>query len=183
MLMQIDWNQTINEIFSDKLSCLRCGSLSSEIVAGFSRSPAAAEYSPRFHDCAHKDECDARKLVVVCESCAKDLRLRAQRVDAEGLMTMILNECRRELEECLDYLADYWQEDLDIDPADMDKRLEDVDPEVFADEGTSRHRLEEEYLSLHRWFRTHHCRIPNPGWRTEYVEEIIELGYDTLLGE
>jgi len=181
--MQIDWNQTINEIFSDKLSCLRCGSLSSEIVAGFSRSPAAAEYSPRFHDCAHKDECDARKLVVVCESCAKDLRLRAQRVDAEGLMTMILNECRRELEECLDYLADYWQEDLDVDPADMDKRLEDVDPEVFADEGTSRRRLEEEYLSLHRWFRSHQCRIPNPGWRAEYVEEIIELGYESLLGE
>ncbi len=76
-----------------------------------------------------------------------DLRLRAQRVDAEGLMTMILNECRRELEECLDYLGDYWQEDLDIDPADMDKRLEDVDPEVFADERDQvAGRLEEEYL-------------------------------------
>jgi len=181
--MQIDWNQTINDIFADKLSCLRCGSLTPDIVAGFSRSPAAAEYSPRVHDCAHKDECDARKLVVVCDACARELRLRGQRVDAEGLMTMILNDCRRELEECLDYLADYWQEDLDVDPADMEKRLEDVDPEVYAEETATRKRLEEEYLSLQRWFRTHHARIPNPGWRAEYAEELIELGYTTLLGD
>ncbi len=68
--MQIDWNQTINEIFSDKLSCFRCGSLSSEIVAVDSAGHRLlAEYSPCFHECAHKEECDARKLVVVCEAC------------------------------------------------------------------------------------------------------------------
>ena len=26
-------------------------------------------------------------------------------------------------------------------------------------------------------------RIPNPGWRGEYVDEIISLGYTTLLGD
>lgn len=181
--MQIDWKQTINEIFDDKLSCLRCGSLTAQIVAGFSRSPAAAEYSPRHHECSRKDECDARKLVVVCIACARELRLRAHEVDAEELMTMILDECRRELEECLDYLTDYWEEDLDIDPADMDKRLEEVDPEVFAEEDASRRKLEEEYLALHRWFRLHNLRIPNPGWRAEYVEELIGLGYTSLLGD
>lgn len=181
--MQIDWNRTINDIFADKLACLRCGSLSAEIVAGFSRSPAAAAYSPRPHECGHSDECDARRLVVVCESCAKEIRLRGQPVDAESMMTMVLTECRRELEECLDYLSDYWQDDLDIDPADMDRRLEDVDPAVFAEESASRRKLEEEYLSLHRWFREHHVRIPNPGWRSEYVEEIVDLGYTTLLGD
>lgn len=181
--MQIDWNQTINEIFADKLSCLRCGAITNEVLVGFSRSPTAAAYSPRPHECPHKDECDARRLVVVCERCARELRLRGQRVDAEGMMTIVMNECRRELEECLDYLSDYWQEDLDIDPADMDRRLEDVNPEVFAEESASRGKLEDEYLTLHRWFREHGFRIPSPGWRGEYVEELIELGYPSRLGD
>ncbi|MGI8554446.1 MAG: hypothetical protein ACR2PL_27205 [Dehalococcoidia bacterium] len=181
--MQIDWQHTINEIFADKLACLRCGALDCDIVVGFSRSPAAAEYSPRKHECAHKDECDARKLVVVCDACARELRLRAQKVDGEGLMAMLVSECRRELEECLDYISDYWQEDLDIDPSETEKRLEEVDAQVFAEEDGRRRKLEEEYLLLHRWFREHHFRIPSPGWRGEYAEEIIELGYPTLLGD
>lgn len=181
--MQIDWNQTINDIFADKLCCLRCGSATAELVAGFSRAPSAAEYSPRQHECTHKEDCDARKLVLVCETCAREIRLRARPVDAEALMTMVMNECRRELEECLDYLADDWQDDLDVDPADVDQRLESIAPDVFAEEAASRQRLEEEYLTLHRWFRRHHYRIPNPGWRAEYVEELLELGYSTLLGD
>lgn len=98
-------------------------------------------------------------------------------------MAMVMEECRRELEDVLDYLADYWMEDLDIDPDDTDKRLEEVDPEVFQEEMDARRRLEEEYLALHRWFREHGRRIPDPGWRSEYVEEIIALGYTTLLGD
>jgi hypothetical protein len=74
-------------------------------------------------------------------------------------------------------------EDLDIDPDDMDKRLEEIAPDIFADEDAARRRLEEEYLSLHRWFREHSRHIPDPGWRSEYTEEIIELGYTTLLGD
>ena len=70
--MQIDWNSTINDILGDKVACLRCGSLTSEIVVGYSRSPAANDWSPRVHDCANKEECDARRLVVVCEQCARD---------------------------------------------------------------------------------------------------------------
>jgi hypothetical protein len=181
--MQIDWNQTINEILRDKVACRRCGSLNSEIVVGYSRSPEAAEWSPRHHDCGNKEECEARKLVVVCERCARELRLRARKVDEEGMMAMVMEECRRELEDALDYLADYWMEDLDIDPDDTDKRLEEVDPEVFQEEMDARRRLEEEYLALHRWFREHGRRIPDPGWRSEYVEEIIALGYTTLLGD
>lgn len=181
--MQIDWNQTINEIFSNKISCPRCGHLSTFAYVGYSRSPEAAEYAPRCRDCQHKEECEARKLVVLCETCARELRIRARAVDQEGLMTILLNECRKDLEECLDYLAEYWREDLDIDPEDMDKRLEEVAPEVFAEEDAWRRRLEEEYLSYHRWFREHRCRIPSPGWRSEYVEEVIALGYSTLLGD
>ena len=49
-------------------------------------------------------------------------------------MLALLDECRRNLEETLDYLADYWREDLDIDPDEMDKRLEEVDPELFDEE-------------------------------------------------
>jgi hypothetical protein len=181
--MQIDWNSTINDILGNRVACLRCGSLTNEAVVGFSRLPEAAAWSPRKHECARKDECDARKMVVVCDDCARELRLRARKVDEEGMMVMILDECRRELEDALDYLADYWMEDLDIDPDDMDKRLEDIDADVFRDETETRRRLEDEYLSLHRWFREHNKRIPDPGWRGEYVEQIIELGYTTLLGD
>jgi hypothetical protein len=99
------------------------------------------------------------------------------------MMTLLINDCRRDIEECLDYLADYWQEDLDADHVDADQRLEDVDPEVFEEEKTWRRRLEEEYLSYHRWFRERGLRIPNAGWRSEYVEEITALGYTTLLGD
>ena len=181
--MQIDWDKTIDDIFADKISCLRCGSLSATLVAGYSRSPAVADYAPRTHNCKNKEECDARKLVVVCEGCARDLRLRANAVDREGMMTLLLNDCRKDLEDCLDYLADYWQEDLDIDPADAMARLEDVEPDIFKEEDEWRQKLEEEYMSYHRWFRDHTLRIPNPGWRSEYAEEIYELGYKTLLGE
>lgn len=181
--MQIDWSKTIDEIFADKLTCLRCGVLTSQVVAGYTRLPEAANYAPRCHHCTRKEDCDARKLVIVCETCAKELRLRAKPVDEVGMMTMLLNDCRKDLEDCLDYLAEYWQEDLDIDPEDMDRRLEDVDPAVFAEEDNWRRRLEEEYLSYHQWFRERNIRIPDPGWRSEYVEEIIALGYDTLLGD
>jgi hypothetical protein len=99
------------------------------------------------------------------------------------MMVLLVADCRRDLEECLDYLAEFWQEDLDIDPAESDGRLEDVAPDVFAEENEWRRRLEEEYLSYHTWFREHHCRIPDPEWRSHYVEEIIGLKYATLLGD
>ena len=181
--MQIDWSKTINDLFDNKMSCLRCGALDSAMVAGYSRSPAVAEYAPRCQNCDRKEDCDARKLVVVCETCARELRLRARPVDQQSLMILLMNDCRKDLEDCLEYLADYWQEDLDIDPADMEKRLEEVAPDVFADEDAWRRRLEEEYLSYHRWFREHGLPIPDPGWRSDYVEEVLALAYPTLLGD
>lgn len=181
--MQIDWHKAIDDIFVDKLSCLRCGTLNSTLVAGYTRSPAAGEYSPRAHNCKNKEECDARRIVIVCENCARDLRLRANPVDQEAMMNLLINDCRKDLEDCLDYLADYWQEDLDVDPGDADVRLEDVEPDIFAEEDAARRNLEEEYMSFHRWFRENQRRVPNSGWRSEYVEEIISLGYTTLLGD
>ncbi len=181
--MQIDWGKTINDILASKMSCLRCGALDSIMVAGYSRSPAMTEYAPRCQSCHRKEDCDARKLVVVCETCAQELRLRARPVDQQSLMTLLLNDCRKDLEDCVEYLSGYWQEDLDIDPEDIDKRLEELAPDVFVEEDGWRKRLEEEYLSYHRWFREHGVGIPDPGWRSDYVEEVIALGYSTLLGD
>ena len=98
-------------------------------------------------------------------------------------MGLLMNDCRKDLEECLDYLAEYWQEDLDIEPDDAEARLEDVAPDVFKEEVEWRSRLEEEYLSYHRWFRERNIRVPEPEWRSRYVEEIIGLGYETTLGD
>jgi hypothetical protein len=103
-------------------------------------------------------------------------------VDEESMMGMIISECRRELDDSLDYISDYWLEDLDVAPEDMDRRLEEVNPDVFAEEGHRREKLEDEYMRLHSWFREHRRPVPDPGWRSEYVEEIIALGYTTKLG-
>jgi hypothetical protein len=181
--MQIDWDKTIEEILADKMTCPRCGGFTEQMVAGYTREPWAVDYAPRCQFCTRKENCDARKLAVLCESCAKELRLRAQPVDQESLMVMLITDCRKDLEDCLEYLAGYWQEDLDVPPEEAHKRLEEYDPEVFAEEDESRRQLEEEYLTYHRWFREHGVRIPDPGWRSEYVEEIIALGYTTLLGD
>ena len=180
--MQIDWGKTIDDIFANKMSCLRCSAFDSSMVAGYSPSPAAAQYAPRCQECDRRDDCEARKLVVVCEACARELRIRAKPVDHATMMAMLMDDCRKDLEDCLDYLADYWQEELEIDP-DEAGRLEELAPEAFAEEDAWRRRLEEEYLSYHGWFRENGVRVPNPGWRTDYVEEIIALGYASLLGD
>ena len=98
-------------------------------------------------------------------------------------MLALLDECRRNLDETLDYLADYWREDLDIDPAEMDKRLEEMDPDLFEEEKTWRRFLEEQYLKIHGWYRERRKPVPNAGWRSEYIEDIIALGYPSLLGD
>ena len=98
-------------------------------------------------------------------------------------MLVLIEECRRAMEESLDYLADYWREDLDIDPDEADKRLEEMEPDLFAEEDTWRHYVEERYLKVHAWLRERHIPVPDPGWRSEYVEEAIAAGFTTLLGD
>jgi hypothetical protein len=181
--MQIDWTKELEDILAEQIHCPRCQVLTSQLVAGYSRAPWAAEYAPRCANCTHKEDCESRKLVFLCEACAKELKLRARPVDQEGMMTLLMNDCRKDLEECLDYLAEFWQEDLDVDPDEGPVRLEEVAPEVFDEESKWRAGLEEEYLSYHRWFREHNIRIPEPEWRSRYVEEIIVLGYSTTLGD
>ncbi len=181
--MKIDWQQAINDILSTKLSCPRCGTLTDEVVIGHLRTPEATEWAPLCEGCTKKDNCESRKFVLLCESCAMTARLRGRRVDEEGFMSALTEECRRSLEEALDYLSDFWREDLDVEPDEMDKRLEDVDPVLFKEEDNWRRYLEEQYLRLHRWFRDRSLPVQNPGWRSEYVEDIVGLGYPTLLGD
>ncbi len=181
--MQIDWQQTIEEILSNKVSCLSCGSLVAEVLVGYLRSADAARYAPLCKGCNPREDCDARKLVFLCAGCARQMGLRARQVSQETMMVMLLNDCRKDLEECLDYLAEYWQEDLNVPAEDTEVRLEEFDREAFDEEDEARRRLEEEYNRYHRWFRDHALRIPDPSWRAEYVEELIALGYTTLLGD
>jgi hypothetical protein len=181
--MKIDWQRAINDILAKKLSCPRCGTLTDDVLVGYLRLPEAAEWAPLCGGCTKTENCDARKFVVLCEDCATGLRLRGRRVDEEGFMTALLDECRRNLEETLDYIGDFWREDLDIEPEEMEKRLDEVDPDLFAEEDDWRRYLEEQYLKIHAWFRERRLALPNPGWRSEYVEDIIALHYPTLLGD
>lgn len=181
--MQIDWDKTIDEILEDKMTCPRCGSLITTASAGYSREPWSTDYAPRCKFCVKKEGCDSRKLVVLCQSCATELGLRSRLVDQPTLMSMLITDCRKDLEEGLEYLAEYWQEDLEVPATEVEKTFEEYDAEAFAEEDAARKRLEDEYLTYHRWFREHNLRVPDPGWRSEYVEEVLALGYTTALGD
>ncbi|MGK2966029.1 MAG: hypothetical protein ACSLFM_10565 [Tepidiformaceae bacterium] len=181
--MQFDWDKTINEILGTQMSCQACGKMGDEMVVGFTRNIDAAQFAARCRDCADKTDCDARKLVVVCPDCARTYRVNGTLMDEPGMMGVLLDETRHNLEESIDFLATYWKEEIDIEYDDMQKPLEEVDPELFREEDGWRIRLEEEYLNLHRWFREHNAPIPDPGWRSQYVEEVTALGYTTLLGD
>lgn len=181
--MQLDWDKAINEILSGTMTCQACGALGDEMVVGYTRNVDAAMFAERCKECVDKSDCDARKLVVVCDTCAATYRVNGQKMDETGMMTILLDECRRNLEESVDYLASYWKEDADIEYEDMNRRLDEVDPELFKEEDSWRTRLEEEYIQLHRWFREHHQPIPDAGWRGQYAEDLIGLGYSTLLGD
>jgi hypothetical protein len=181
--VQLDWDKAINDILAEKMACQACGALGDEMIVGFTRSVEAAEFATRCRDCTDKTECDNRKLVAVCEPCARTYRVNGQRMDETGLMCTLMEECRHNLEESVDYLASYWKEDTEVEFDEMDRTLAEVDPELFREEDSWRMRLEEEYLQLHRWFREHVKPILDPGWRSQYVEDVIGLGYTTLLGD
>lgn len=181
--MQIDWDKTIDEILGDKMACPRCGAFTTSIAVGYTRETWGTDYAPRCQFCVRKSECDARKLVALCQGCADELGVRSRVVDQPAMMTILINDCRKDLEEALDYLAEYWQEDLEVPLDESDKRLEEFSPEAFDEENAGRKRLEEEYLAYHRWFRERNLRVPEAGWRGEYVEDIIALRYKTLLGD
>ena len=59
-----------------------------------------------------KRQCDARKLITLCTECARHERLRGSPVDPEALLETYMLDCRRDLEESLDYLAEYWRDAL-----------------------------------------------------------------------
>lgn len=181
--MQINWEDTINNLFSDVMSCPRCGRDMDTMMIGYSRKPSLNAFAPRHRNCPRGDDCDARKLITLCEECARAESLHGTPADAAQALETYMLDCRRDLEESLDYLAEYWRDDYDLSAEDIDSNLEEIDPDVFAEETKWRDRLEEEYLRYHKEFRDRQRRIPAPGWRSEYVEEIRALGYDTRLGD
>lgn len=181
--MQVDWDKAINDILSDKMTCQACNVMGDQMVVGYTRVAEAAEFAIRCKDCVDKTDCDARKLVVVCVDCARTYRVNGELTDETGMMTALMDECRHNLEDSVDYLANFWKEDVEVEFDDMEKGLDEVDPELFKEEDSWRLRLEEEYLNLHRWFREHHRPIPDAGWRSQYAEDVINLGYQTLLGD
>ena len=181
--MQIDWQRAINDILASKLSCPRCGTLVDEVMIGYLRTTEAAQGAPLCDGCTKRDNCDARKFVLLCPPCATETRLRARPVNEQEFMLALMEECRRSLDVSVDYIADYWREELDIDPQEMDKRLDEVEPDLFEEENSWRRYVEEQYLKVHAWLRERRITIPSPGWRSEYVEEVVVAGYTSLLGD
>lgn len=183
MTMRIDWEDTINRIFAESLTCPRCERDQSMLVTGYSRRPQLSAWAPRHQECPRGPDCDARKLITLCEECAREELLRGNPANGEDLLDAYLLDCRRDLEEALDYLAEYWRDEVDLSPDQIDARMEEVEPDAFREETAWRDRLEQEYLRYHQEFRRLHRRIPQPGWRAEFAEELIALGYTTQLGD
>ncbi len=181
--MQIDWERMINSLFADAQTCARCGQDHASLVVGYSRKTALNAYAPRHQTCPRGEECDARKLITLCEACAAAEGLHGSLLDSNQALESYMLDCRRDLEESLDYVADYWRDDYELAGEELDKSMEEIDPELFQEETRWRQRLEEEYLRYHSEFRQRSRRIPAPGWRSEYVEELRALDYDTLLGD
>ena len=181
--MQIDWENAINRIFARRLTCPRCEADVEELIAGYSRKADLSPFAPRHQNCPRGEACEARKLTTLCVECARTARLRGTLADAGQLLETYMLDCRRDLEDSLDYLAEYWRDEFDLGEEHFDLPFEEVAPEAFREEAEWRHRLEEEYLRYHAEFRNLHRRIPAPGWRAEFTEEIRALGYDTSLGD
>src|SRR4030067_706329 len=181
--MQIDWQRAINDILASNPSCPLCGTLADEVMIGYLRTPEAAQWAPLCDGCSKRDNCDARKFVALCPACAAETRLRAHPVNEQGFMMALMEEGRRTLDESLDYISEYWREDLDVEPDDMDKRLEEVDPDLFEEEDVWRRYVEEQYLKVHSWLRERRICIADPGWRSADGEKVRAPGYTTVLSD
>src|SRR5688572_27664799 len=180
--MDFNWEEALGEIFESHLTCPRCSEVRETLVVGYSRKPSLNRYAPRHRDCAAGDDCDARKLITLCTECARLERLRGEPQVAAQVLETYLLDCRRDLDSSLDYVAEDWRDDYELGDEHLDERLEEMHPGIFEEERERRRRLEEEYLTYHREFRARERRTPNPGWRGQYVEEVVNLGYETLLG-
>jgi hypothetical protein len=181
--MNFDWEEALGEIFGGDLVCRRCGLDQTELVAGYSRTPALSKYAARHGSCAEGDQCDARKLVALCASCARIERLRGVAQTGAQLLETYLLDCRVDLDEAVQFLAEYWRDDPDLTDEQLDGTFEQANPELFAHETELRRQLELEYLGYHQELRARLQRIPDPGWRSSYVEDVRDLGYDTALGD
>src|SRR5690606_37235250 len=152
------------------------GALGEQMIVGYTRDAEAALFAQRCKDCVDKTDCDARKLVVVCLDCAKKSRVNGELMNEAGMMGVLLDECRTNLEESMGYLRTCWKEEDAVEFEDAQLGRDVVDPELFREEDGWRHRLEEEYLQILRWFREPPVPVPDPGWRSQYVEHVIALG-------
>jgi hypothetical protein len=93
-----------------------------------------------------------------CVGAAQGLH-QARRL-AEEMMTPA-HAGRTDLEECLDYLAIHWQEDLDVPPGDLSPTWE---PLVFEEETAWRARSGQ-CLTHHRGSATQHPRASRSSGR------------------
>ena len=181
--MNFNWDDALAEIIGHHLVCPRCQRDQDALVVGYSRRPSLSPFAPRHGECPQGTECDSRKLVTLCADCAVLEHLRGVSQDASHVLVSYMLDCRHELDESVGYLGEYWRDDPDLADEDLDRSLEEVNPDAFHEESALRQKLEEEYLRYHRELRAQHHAIPDPGWRSAYVEEICELGYRTLLGD
>ena len=92
--MQINWESTINQIFSDVLTCPKCSLGFSELVVSYSRRTSLNQYAPRHRECPRGNECEARKLITLCEACANEENVTGMNANTDQLLEAYIIDCR-----------------------------------------------------------------------------------------
>ncbi|MHB1417849.1 MAG: hypothetical protein ACYC1C_21575 [Chloroflexota bacterium] len=151
--MEIDWRQEVNEATAVKMVC--------DICAG---------------ECATAVYADHRLL---CPQCAASAGLHGREVSYEKVLHNMLQQVREHLNQWACVLEDLaFRHDRPV------ASVGDAEPPANW-RWLSKHygSVEEHYLHLHRIFRREGYPIPSPGWRSAYVERVVNCGYPSRLGD
>lgn len=150
--MEIDWRREVNEATAVKFICDGC--------------------EGEFAVVTYVD----RRLL--CPACAGSLGLGGRQISYEAILESLLFEMRHRLDEWATALEEFSRlraREIAAAPA--------IPSGAAWERLVQRYRqLEEYYLALHAIFRRQGHPIPEPGWRSAYVERVVNCGFASKLG-
>ena len=183
--MQLDWDKAINEILSEKMTCQACGATGRRDDRRLHARSLRRRVRDALQRMRRQDRLRRAQARRRLRSRARaQHRVNGEVMDEAGMMGVLLDECRRNLEDSIDYLATYWKEEIEVDYDDMAEGARRSRPGAFQ----GRRRVA---FAARRGVPPAPPLVPrapcaHPGSRggaANYVEEVIGLGYTTLLGD
>jgi len=151
--MHIDWRREVNDATAVKIVCEECEQEVAVAIRANGR--------------------------LLCRACAEALGQSGREVSYEKILHQVLLDMRGRLDDWAGLL----ERSCELRRQGRGNNgvlLEDRDWNRLVERYR---RLEEYYLALHRVFRRRDFPIPDPGWRSTYVERVINCGYTSKLGD